>query len=221
MIFTDDEVAWAVREERINFLTHATGLALSAVGSTLLIFVARLYGDVWQVLGCTIYGATLVALYAASTLSHSFERPELRHFFRMLDQVCIFLLIAGTYTPFALAFLRDGWYWILLLAMWGVAAVGICFKLFYSRFSNVATVFYVLMGWLPVLAARPIAGRIPRLALWWLLAGGILYTIGTWFLERDKRSPYFHGVWHVFVIAASACHYIAVVFFVVPWPEHR
>ena len=207
-------------EEKLNFLTHALGLLLSLVGATLLLRVARLYGDFWQVLGCAVYGFCLVAVYAASTLSHAFEHPGRRAFFRTLDQVCIFLLIAGTYTPFALVFLREGWWWLLLLAMWLMALVGIAAKIFYRRADNVATAFYVLMGWLPLLAARPLFGRVPGAALL-LLAGGVVYTIGTYFLMRDLRVRYFHAVWHLLVIAASACHYAAVMLFVVPWPVVR
>jgi len=207
-----------ISDETLNFLTHALGFALSLVGSVVLILAARAYGDFWQILGCAIYGACLIALYAASTLSHSFEQPKARSFFRMLDQVCIFLLIAGTYTPFALAFMRDGWLWVVLLMMWLLAAVGIMFKLLFRRLDNVATFFYVAMGWMPVFAVRPIMDRVPGDALLLLLLGGVLYTVGTLFLHRDERVRYFHALWHLFVLAASACHYLAVILFVIPWP---
>jgi len=206
-------------DEAANLLTHAAGLVLSVVATAALLIVVRRQGDVWQIVGCSIYGATLVSLYAASTLSHSFQNPRLRLFFRLLDQVCIFLLIAGTYTPFALAYLREGWWWLLLASIWGMAALGIFFKIFFRRMNNVATAAYVIMGWLPALAVRPISQRMPDAALAWILAGGVLYTVGTIFLSRDERVRYFHALWHLFVIAASACHWVAVMYFVVPWPK--
>jgi hemolysin III len=198
-------------EELANSITHALGLALSIVGTAVLVERTSRYGDVLQVVGVCIYGATLVALYAASTLSHSFERPRIRHFFRTVDQVCIFLLIAGTFTPISLTFFRDGWWWALFLSVWGLALVGIFFKLFFTRLHNVSVSAYVLLGWLPIVAIKPIVAIVPGAVLGWVLAGGLLYTVGTLFLLRDDRVPYFHAAWHVFVIAGSACHYYAVL----------
>ena len=198
-------------EELANSITHALGLVLSIAGTAVLLDRAIRYGDALQVVGVSVYGATLVALYAASTLSHSFERPRIRHFFRTVDQVCIFLLIAGTFTPIALTYFRGGWWWALFLTVWGLALCGIFFKLFFTRLHNVSISAYVLLGWLPVVAIKPIVQIVPSAVLWWILAGGILYTIGTLFLLKDDRVPYFHSAWHVFVIAASACHYYAVL----------
>jgi len=205
-------------EELANSATHALGFVLSVVGTVVLVRATAEYGDAWQMTGVIIYGITLMALYAASTLSHSFQRPELRHFFRTVDQVCIFLLIAGTFTPISLTYLRSGWWWALFAAVWGLALAGIVCKLFFTRLHNVTVTFYVLLGWLPVIAYRPIMAAVPKPALLWLAAGGVLYTLGTFFLARDERVPYFHAVWHVLVIAASTCHFIAVMEFVVPWP---
>jgi len=203
-------------EELANCLTHAAGLVLSIVGTVVLLRRTALYGDAIQVAGVSVYGATLVALYAASTLSHSFERPRIRHFFRTVDQVCIFLLIAGTFTPISLTYLREGWWWALFISIWGLALVGIFFKIFFTRLHNVTLSAYVLLGWMPAIAIKPIVAVMPAAALVWIVLGGILYTIGTLFLIRDNHVPYFHATWHVFVIAASACHYIAVMQFVVP-----
>ena len=203
-------------EELANCLTHAVGLALSIVGTVVLLRRTALYGDALQVAGVSVYGATLVAVYAASTLSHSFERPRIRHFFRTVDQVCIFLLIAGTFTPISLTYLREGWWWALFISMWGLALVGIFFKIFFTRLHNVTVSAYVLLGWMPAIAIKPIVAVMPAAALVWIVLGGILYTIGTLFLIRDNQVPYFHAIWHVFVIAASACHYIAVMQFVGP-----
>jgi hemolysin III len=198
-------------EELANSLTHGLGLALSVVGTVLLINRGLLYGDTMQVIGVSVYGATLIALYAASTLSHSFAEPRWRHFFRTVDQVCIFLLIAGTFTPLALTYFREGWWWALFIAIWACALAGICAKLFYTRLHNVSIAAYVVMGWLPILAIKPILEIVPSHILGWVALGGVLYTVGTLFLMKDDRVPYFHAAWHVLVIGGSACHYFAVL----------
>ncbi len=204
--------------ELANRLTHGFGLALAIVGTAALVDATARYGDALQVVGVSVYGATLIAVYAASTLSHTFERPRLRHLFRTIDQVCIFLLIAGTFTPISLTFFRHGWWWALFISMWAVALFGIVAKIFYTKLHNVAVSAYVMNGWLPILAIKPIVQSTPAGALWWMLAGGLFYTAGVVFLMRDERVPIFHAVWHIFVILGSACHYYAMYGFVVPWP---
>jgi hemolysin III len=201
--------------EKINQLTHALGLVLSVVGSVVLMVLAAQQEDPWRLAGCFIYAGALMALYAASTLSHSFVDPRRRHFFRIVDQVCIFLLIAGTYTPFMMAFLRESWTFLLLPTVWILAALGIGFKVLVKGHENVSTFAYVLMGWLPVIGAGPICECMPAGALYWILAGGVLYTLGTLFLTFDGRVPYFHPIWHLFVIAASMCHFYAVMTYVI------
>jgi hemolysin III len=198
-------------EELANSLTHGLGLALSIVGTVFLVDRGLNFGDRLQVIGVSVYGATLVALYAASTLSHSFERPRLRHFFRTVDQVCIFLLIAGTFTPLALTYFRGGWWWALFISVWSFALVGIFFKVFYTRLHNVSIGAYVMLGWLPIVAIKPIVEIVPSHILGWMALGGIFYTIGTLFLIKDDRVPYFHAAWHMMVIAGSACHFFAVM----------
>ncbi len=205
-------------EETANQITHGLGLTLAVAGTAVLLRQTARFGDARQIIGVSVYGATLIALYAASTLSHSFERPRLRHFFRTVDQVCIFLLIAGTFTPISLSYMRGPWGWALFVAMWTLALAGIFFKIFFTRLHNVTVAAYVLLGWLPVTAIKPILEAVPHAALLWMAAGGIFYTLGTWFLMRDERVPHFHAVWHLFVIAGSACHYYAVMRYVVPWP---
>ena len=205
-------------EEVANTATHAIGFALSLVGTFALLRVMARYGDTVQMIGVSIYGATLIALYAASTLSHTFEQPRLRHFFRTVDQVCIFLLIAGTFTPIALTYMRDSFGWALFISMWALALVGIFTKIFFARLQTLAISAYVLLGWLPAIAIKPILEIVPGQALAWILAGGLFYTVGTIFLMRDEKVPYFHATWHVFVILGSACHYWAVMRFMVPWP---
>ena len=203
-----------IDEETANQLTHGVGFLLSLVGTGVLLLTAYGVGDSWVALGCTVYGVTLVALYAASTLSHSFHRPQLREFFRTLDQVCIFLLIAGNFTPVALVHLRHDWWPCLLIAMWGLAFAGIVFKVFFRRLRNVAVSAYVLLGWLPIIAINEIINKVHGTGFAWILAGGAFYMAGTVFLALDQRVKYFHAVWHLLVIAGSACHYIVVLFFV-------
>lgn len=198
-------------EELANSLTHGLGCVLAIVGTVILLERTAEFGTTLQMIGVSVYGATLIALYAASTLSHSFDDPRRRHFFRTVDQVCIFLLIAGTFTPVALTFFSGGWWWALFLSVWGLALAGIFLKLFYTRLHNVSIGAYVMLGWLPIVAIKPILEIVPAGVLGWMAAGGVLYTIGTWFLMRDDRVPYFHAAWHVLVIAASACHYYAVL----------
>lgn len=203
-------------EEIANCATHAFGFVLSLIGTIALLRQVGDAGDALQLLGVAIYGSTLMALYGASTLSHVFERPRLRHFFRTVDQVCIFLLIAGTYTPIAMTYLRDGWWWALFAAIWGLALLGIIAKIFYTRLHGVSVLAYVVLGWMPIIAIRPIVAAVPTAALAWIVIGGIFYTVGTVFLMLDERVPFFHATWHVFVMAGSACHYYAVLQFALP-----
>ena len=204
--------------EFANRLTHGVGLALAVAGTGVLVEAMTRYGDALQIAGVCVYGATLIAVYAASTLSHSFESPRRRHFFRTLDQVCIFLLIAGTFTPISLTFFRHDWWWALLISMWAMSLFGIFAKLFYTKLHNVTLTAYVANSCLPVVAIKPIMEAAPGGALMWMVAGGLFYSAGTVFLMRDERVPIFHTVWHVFVIAGSMCHYYAMYHWVVPWP---
>jgi hemolysin III len=206
---TRETVLARVREEdKYNTATHALGLMLSLVGFEWLLSRAIRSGDVWQVIGCAVYASALVAVYAASTLSHLFQQPRLRRLFRIMDQAFIFLLIAGTFTPLSLTYLRGGAWWLLFAAVWGIALVGFFSKaIFAHQVDAVSTVLHVALGWLPVVAAKPMITVVPGPLLWWMLYGGICYTAGTFFLRRDDRVPYFHAVWHLLVIAGSACHF--------------
>ncbi len=198
-------------EEKINTATHALGLTLSLVGVPVLLSTAVRSGDVWQVVGCGVYGAALIAVYAASTLSHAFQRPRLRHFFRILDQAFIFLLIAGTFTPLSLSYLRGGGWWFLFGLMWGIALFGFFSKAaFGHQIDAVSIVLHVTLGWLPAAALKPMIGLVPGGLLWAMFYGGVCYTVGTFFLQRDERVPYFHAVWHLLVIAGSACHFLGI-----------
>ena len=204
------------REELINSITHGVGLALSVAGLVVLVTLAALKGTAWHIVGCSVYGATLVLLYSASTLYHSMRSPRLKRFFRIIDHASIYLLIAGTYTPFTLVNLRGGWGWTLFGLVWGLAALGILFKIFFvGRFPIASTAVYLLMGWLVVIAIKPLLTLVPSGGLLWLLAGGLAYSAGVVFFAWEKM-PYNHAVWHVFVLTGSICHYFAVLFYVLP-----
>jgi hemolysin III len=191
-------------------------LALSVAGLAVLVTLAALKGTAWHIVGCSVYGATLVLLYTASTLYHSVRSPRLKRFFRIIDHASIYLLIAGTYTPFTLVNLRGGWGWTLFGLVWGLAALGILFKVFFvGRFSIASTAVYLLMGWLVVIAIKPLLTLVPSGGILWLLVGGLAYTAGVVFFAWGKL-PYNHAVWHVFVLTGSICHYFAVLFYVLP-----
>jgi hemolysin III len=197
--------------ERLNVLTHGVGFVLAVLGAIALAIAVWEHGDVWRIVGCMIYVASLVGVYAASTLSHSFQTPRLRTFFRALDQGFIYLLIVATYTPFSLAYLRSGPWWVLLAAMWAVALFGFFAKLFFFHRVHAITVWgYIVLGWLPIISATALVGVVPAAALWLMLIGGICYTLGTLFLLNDHRAYYLHSLWHLSVIAGSACHFLAI-----------
>jgi hemolysin III len=206
-----------IEDEIANSVTHGIGLALSVVGAVALVTFAARNAGLREVIGCSVFAITLVAVYAASTLSHVFQQPRARRMFRMLDQGCIYLLIAGTFTPLALVYLRGGWWWVLMASMWGVAFIGFASKVLLAhRVEAVSTASYVLMGWMPVLAAKPMIAAVPAGCLWLMAAGGLCYTVGTLFLTFDRKALYLHAVWHVFVIAGSAVHYFAILLYILP-----
>lgn len=203
-------------EEIASSITHGLGTGLSVAGLTVLVVLAALYGDVWQIVAFSIYGSTLIVLYLASTLYHSFQNPRAKRVFRVIDHAAIFLLIAGTYTPFLLISMRGVWGWTLLGIVWGLALLGVGFKIFFKhRFPVGSTLAYVLMGWLGVIAWKEAVAHIPAGGLVWLGLGGVAYTVGVIFYAW-KRLPYNHAVWHVFVLAGSICHYLAVLLYLSP-----
>jgi hemolysin III len=209
------DAAYTPREELANSLTHGVGVALSLAGLALLTTFSCLRGDAWLVTGTTIFGVSLVALYTASTLYHSFRSVEVKRVLRKFDHAAIFLLIAGTYTPFLLVSLRGVWGWSLFGVVWGLAAVGITLKFWFTgRFRVVSTLIYIAMGWLVLTAIRPLSAALPRAGIGLLLAGGVCYTGGAAFYLW-KRLPYHHAVWHLWVMAGSACHWAAVFCYLV------
>ncbi|MFK3651380.1 hemolysin III family protein [Lysobacter enzymogenes] len=209
----------SIREEIANALTHGLGATAALAGGSVMITLAALYGDGWQLGSAIVFGISLLLLYIASTLYHAIQHPVAKGRLKVFDHCAIYLLIAGTYTPFTLIGLRGSWGWGLFAAIWGLAAAGIVFKLFYTgRFKLLSTAIYIAMGWLVLVAIKPLLNALDAWALGWLLAGGLCYTLGTVFYHRPKLK-YSHAIWHLFVIAGSVCHYVAVLSQVVPAPE--
>ncbi len=203
-------------EEIANSISHGIGAALAVAGLVVMVVFASLGGDPWRIVALSIYGASLVVLFLTSTLYHSFRKPKVKALFRIFDHSAIYLLIAGTYTPFTLVTLRGPWGWSLFGTVWGLAVLGIVYKaMWLGRFEWISTGLYVVMGWLGVVAARPILSVLDPAGVGWLLGGGVFYTAGVIFFAWEKM-PYNHLVWHLFVLAGAACHFVAILRYVLP-----
>jgi hemolysin III len=200
-----------------NAITHGVGAALAIAGAAYLV-MSSTRGTVWVVASCSVFAGTLVFVYICSTLYHSLVRTRARRVFRVLDHSAIYLLIAGTYTPFTLVSLRGPVGWVLFGVVWTLAIAGVVFKsLAVDRFAVASALIYLFQGWFIVFAARPLFQAVPLHGLLWLAAGGIAYTLGILFFAFD-RIRYFHAAWHLFVLTGSACHYFAILFYVIPRP---
>jgi hemolysin III len=200
-----------MREEFANALTHGLGATAALAGGAVLITLAALYGDGWQLASAIVFGTSLLLLYLASTLYHAVQHPVTKGRLKVFDHCAIYLLIAGTYTPFTLIGLRGPWGWSLFAAIWTLALAGVVFKLFYTgRFKLLSTAIYITMGWLVVVAIKPLLGALDGWTLGWMFAGGAFYTLGTVFYHRPSL-PYSHAIWHLFVLGGSVCHYVAVM----------
>lgn len=198
-------------EELANALTHGVGAAAALAGGAVLVTLVAIHGDGWQLAGAIVFGVALLLLYTASTLYHAISHPVAKGRLKVFDHCAIYLLIAGTYTPFTLVGLRGAVGWWLFGAIWVLALAGVVFKLFYTgRFRRLSTLIYLAMGWLVVVAAGPLLRALDAATLGWLLAGGVAYTLGTLFYLRP-RMRWSHAIWHGFVIAGSVCHYISVM----------
>ncbi|MCB1614172.1 MAG: hemolysin III family protein [Xanthomonadales bacterium] len=198
-------------EEWLNALTHGVGAVVALAAGAVLITLASIYGDRWAVIGASVYSASLLLLYLASTLYHAVAHVPTKAKLKIFDHCMIYVLIAGTYTPFTLTSLRGPWGWTLFGLIWGLAIAGIVFKLYFTgRFKWLSTGIYIAMGWLVVIAIDPVMRALPQSAFAWLLAGGIAYTAGTVFY-MSRRLPYAHAIWHGFVIVGSVCHFAAVL----------
>ena len=207
---------YTVGEEIAHVITHGLGLALSLGGLVVLVVTASLRGNSWHVAGCAVFGTTLVLLYAASTLYHGIPDPRAKRVLRQLDRSAVYLLIAGTYTPFTLVNLRGSWGWTLLALVWGLAVLGITLQLATPGRAHRASVpLYLTMGWLVVIAVEPLVRSVHSGGLVLLVLGGLTYTLGVVFYAW-RRLPYHHAVWHVFVLAGSICHFSCVLGYVIP-----
>jgi len=203
-------------EELANTLTHGLGVGLSIAGLVMLVVRAALHGTAWEVVSFSIFGSTLILLYLASTLYHGFRSPRIKSIFRILDHSAIYLLIAGTYTPFLLVTLRGPWGWSLFGTIWGLALAGIAFKVtFGPRYELLSTVFYLLMGWVVLIALKPLIAALSVGGMVWLAAGGLAYSLGVIFYAWEKL-PFNHAIWHGFVLAGSVFHFLAVYLHLTP-----
>lgn len=205
-----------LREEIANALTHGVGALLSIAGLVVLVLFAAQDGGAMKVTSFSIFGAALVILYTASTCYHCAQSHRWKRIWRKVDHAAIYLLIAGTYTPFTLLNLQGGWGWTLFGLVWGFALIGIAFKAFYvGKFEILSTLAYLAMGWVIMIAIKPALSSIQPSGLLWLAAGGLAYTFGVIFYAM-RRLPYNHAIWHVFVLAGSACHFVAVLRYALP-----
>lgn len=203
-----------VAGERFNSISHLVGAVLAVAGAAVLITSAARQGDPWRIVGFSVYGAMLVALYMASTLYHAL-RGRAKNVFRKLDHCSIYLLIAGSYTPFALVSLQGPWGWSLLGVVWSLAALGIAQEIWLARGARLLSLtIYVLMGWLALVAVVPLWQALGPAGFAWLAAGGAFYTLGVAFYATDHRLRHGHGIWHLFVLAGSACHFFTLLFYV-------
>ncbi len=202
------------RGERFNAYSHLAGAVLALAGLVLLVVYSSVYHDAWKIVSSAIYGATLLLMYTVSTLYHS-VKGRAKVLLRRLDYCSIYLLIAGSYTPFALVTLRGPWGWTLFGVNWGLAAVGVAQELWFGeRTRTFSLLLYVVMGWLIVIALGPLKTALPAAGLFWLVAGGVIYSAGIVFFLFDEKIRHFHGIWHLFVLAGSACQFISIFWYV-------
>jgi hemolysin III len=209
-------ITYSEEEELANRLTHSAAAVLSLVGLVILVTAASRTGDPYRIVSSAIFCGSLSLFYIVSTIYHTIRSPKARYIFRVLDHVGIYLVIAASYTPFTLVSLRESSGWILFGVVWGLATAGAIFKAFMThRLAFLAPVLYIALGWLIVVDLEGLLTMVPTKGVLWLLAGGLCYTGGILFYAID-RIPYNHAIWHVFVIAGSFCHYLAVLWYVVP-----
>jgi hemolysin III len=201
--------------EKFNTWTHLAGAVLALAGSVVLIVKGALSGDAWKIVSFSIYGATLVLLYSFSTLYHNAARGRMKRFLQKLDHNAIYLLIAGSYTPFTLVSLRGPWGWSLFGVVWGLALLGIFQEIWLKRKTRIVSlVIYILMGWVALIAVVPLVNTLMWAGFAWLAAGGVAYTAGIVFFVNDEKFRHWHGIWHLFVLAGSALHYCAILLYV-------
>ena len=203
-------------EEKTNIISHAIGFLLSIVALVLLVAHANQYGNVWHIVSFSIFGASLIILYGASTFYHSTKKPELRNRLRVFDHASIYVLIAGSYTPFTLVTLNGPLGWSILGIAWGMALTGIILKIFLTgKYKLISTLMYLFMGWIIIFAIKPVYNNLPLEGFLWLVAGGMSYTIGA-IIYSIKKIKFNHAIFHLFVLGGSACHFVSVFFYVLP-----
>ncbi len=201
-------------EEKLNIITHGIGLILSIIALVLLINHASEMGTARHIVSFTIFGTSLILLYAASTFYHYFQHPDIRRKLNILDHAAIYVLIAGTYTPFTLVTLKGPKGWTIFGITWGIAIIGVFFKLFYTgRYDKISTIAYVVMGWIIIFAIKPLMAHLPLNGLYWLLAGGVFYTVGA-VLYSIKKLRFNHAIFHVFVLLGSFSHFMSIYYYV-------
>mgnify|MGYP002713034004 CR=1 FL=1 len=207
---------YSLGEEIAHSITHGLGTLLSIAGLVVLVAFSVINGDAWHVVSSSIYGATLILMYSASTLYHAVTHPRAKHILRQLDHAAIFLLIAGTYTPFTLVTLRGPWGWSLFGVVWGIALLGVVMKFIsLNSLRRISLGLYLAMGWIVVIAMDPLLDKLAPGGLWLLLIGGLCYSFGVIFYLWNKLA-YHHAIWHIFVLAGSVFHFFAILFYVIP-----
>ncbi|AGK54590.1 PAQR family membrane homeostasis protein TrhA [Bacillus sp. 1NLA3E] len=207
-------MVFSIKEEIANAITHGIGFLLSIPALIILVIFASQSGDPWRIISFTVFGISMILLYLSSTLLHSIQVKKIKDFFEIMDHSAIYVLIAGTYTPFVLVALRGGLGWSLFGIVWGLAIAGVVFKFFFvKKFIVLSTIIYVIMGWLIVIGIKPLISFLGTQGFTMLVTGGVLYTVGSIFYVLQKK-PYFHAIWHVFVLAASTCVYFCILLYV-------
>lgn len=201
--------------EKFNSISHLIGAAFAIAASSILITMAALKSDVSRIVGFSIYGAMMISLYTISTLYHSIKQSPVKDFLRKLDYLSIYLMIAGTYTPFTLIVLKGVWSWTILGIIWGLAFIGMLQEIIIGKKTRkLSILIYVLMGWLIVVATKPMLESLPIGAIIWLVLGGLFYTAGVGVFVYDEKIKHGHGIWHLFVLAGSICHFACLVGYV-------
>lgn len=211
-----EETRYTLGEEIANSVTHGIGTVLAITGMIVLILVASRQGDAWRIISCSVFGTTLILSYLSSTLYHSIPQVRTKQLLRSLDHAAIYLLIAGTYTPFMLVNLRGPWGWSIFGAVWGIAVLGVIMKTtFFGKIRSFSTVIYLVMGWIALIAIKPMISALDPEGIKLLVMGGLTYSAGVIFYAW-KKLPYNHAIWHLFVLAGSGFHFFAILYYVVP-----
>lgn len=207
---------YSITEEIFNCITHGVGIIISIAALVVMVIFSSRYGNATHIVSSIIFGTALILLYTASTLYHGFQKPKLKRTFKIIDHSCIYVLIAGTYTPFMLITLHGTLGWTIFSIVWSLSVLGILFKVFFvNRFETFSTIAYILMGWIIIFAIKPLCQALPGSALAWIVSGGLIYTLGTIFYSW-KKLPFNHAIWHSFVLGGSICHFFAIMFYVIP-----